>query len=135
MPVFCYQAVAEEFDFVALNAGLEAFFRRNDLDESRLLPLQFVLEELITNSMKYGAAPQGMIEVEVEAAVSGAETLRLFIRDEGVPFNPLEMATVDSSLPLEKREVGGLGIFLVRKRVRSMTYRRIGSHNEIRVTM
>ena len=43
--------------------------------------------------------------------------------DGGVPFNPLEKADPDVTLSAEERQVGGLGIFMVKKTMDDLTYR------------
>ena len=44
--------------------------------------------------------------------------------DDGIPSNPLGAGTPDTSLPLERRAIGGLGIHLVRSLVDDVTYQR-----------
>jgi serine/threonine-protein kinase RsbW len=51
------------------------------------------------------------------------------VRDSGVEFNPLDQNQPDLDLPLDRRPVGGLGIFLVRTLAVSVKYRRDGSRN------
>ena len=42
--------------------------------------------------------------------------------DQGIPFDPLSRKDPDTSLGLEEREIGGLGIFLVRKTMDDVSY-------------
>jgi len=49
--------------------------------------------------------------------------------DTGVPFDPLAMETPDIKSELEKRQVGGLGIFLIRRMLDEVHYSRIGERN------
>lgn len=44
------------------------------------------------------------------------------LEDEGIPYNPLEHKQPDITKPLEERQIGGLGIFLVRNTVDQMHY-------------
>jgi len=53
----------------------------------------------------------------------------LTVSDDGVPFDPLAVAPPDTSLPLEQRPLGGLGIHLVRHLVDEVTYERRGDRN------
>ncbi len=57
------------------------------------------------------------------------------ITDEGVPFNPLSAATPETNLPLVEREIGGLGIHLVRKLVDDVSYQRRIDKNVMTMTM
>jgi len=49
--------------------------------------------------------------------------------DRGREFNPLEVAEPDLETPIEDRQLGGLGIHLVKKMVDVATYRREGDRN------
>jgi len=51
------------------------------------------------------------------------------LEDDGRPFNPLEAAEPDLSIPLEERKIGGLGIFLVRKFTTDLAYQRHDEKN------
>jgi anti-sigma regulatory factor (Ser/Thr protein kinase) len=61
------------------------------------------------------------IDINIEA-----EGLKLVIIDNSAPYNPLETETPDIGLTAEERSVGGLGLFLVGKMVKTMNYQ----HNE-----
>lgn len=49
-------------------------------------------------------------------------TLTVSLTDNGTPFNPLEREDPDLSLPAEEREIGGLGIFMVKKNMDEVGY-------------
>ena len=55
--------------------------------------------------------------------------LKFTISDTGVPFDPTVRAEVDTSLPLEERPIGGLGIHLVRSIMDSINYERVEGKN------
>jgi len=61
------------------------------------------------------------IEIKTELATN---RLTVTISDDGIPFNPLVAGTPDTSLPLDKRALGGLGIHLIRNLVDDMSYQR-----------
>ena len=54
-------------------------------------------------------------------------------RDSGVPFDPLQREEPDTTLTAEEREIGGLGIFLVRKTMDAMEYRREDGFNVLTI--
>ena len=64
------------------------------------------------------------VEVYVD---DGSVTLTLI--DAGVPFNPLERAAPDITLPAEEREIGGLGIHIVRQKMDDVSYRHENGNN------
>ena len=79
------------------------------------------LEELVTNSIKYGYDDQDehVIQVQVELALEG---VTIVVEDDGHPFNPLEQVEPDMNLPLDQRPIGGLGLHLLRKLSDRMDY-------------
>jgi anti-sigma regulatory factor (Ser/Thr protein kinase) len=50
-----------------------------------------------------------------------------------VEFDPLKKKDPDTSVPVDKREIGGLGIFLVKKLMNSVEYNRVGQKNKLRI--
>jgi len=92
--------------------------------------LDLVLEELLVNVARYAYLP-GTGEVELGYIVEAAGKLLLQITDNGRIFNPLEKEEPDFSSTLESRAVGGLGIFLVRQLVDSLSYRRENGLNMV----
>lgn len=56
------------------------------------------------------------------------------IADKGKAYNPLSRPPVDTSLPLEEKPIGGLGIHLMRQMMDELTYAREGQVNVLRMT-
>lgn len=96
--------------------------------------LELAVDELAMNTIQHGYRGQpGEIEIEVRGEDETAVVICL--RDEAGPFDPTQHAEPDVSLPLERRPVGGLGIFLARRYVDVMTYRRTSANrNEVTLT-
>ena len=90
------------------------------------------LEELVTNSIKYGYDDQAehVIQVEVEL---GPDGMTMVVEDDGHPFNPLEQMEPDTNLPIEERPIGGLGLHLLRKLSDRMEY--VWKNGRNRVTL
>lgn len=103
----------------AMFAFSAAFCARSGVSRDLQLKLDFVLEELFTNIVKYGGgtAPVGL---ELRPAEGGIEAL--LDDPDGQPFDPTRAAAVDTALPIEQREPGGLGLHLVRHLVATITY-------------
>ncbi len=95
--------------------------------------LRLALEEAVVNVMEYAypAGQQG--DVTVRATYDG-QRLRLIISDSGIPFNPTEAASADTTLSAEERPVGGLGILLVRELVDFVNYERTDGRNVLTLT-
>ena len=74
----------------------------------------------------YPAGTKGDIEV---TALSDGHDLRFVITDSGKPFNPTEKERADTTLSVDERPIGGLGILLVREMMDSINYERIDGKN------
>jgi len=90
--------------------------------------IMLVLEELITNLVKYGYRdrPAGSAEVIL---VLEESRLMLELVDDGDPFDPLEQPPPDLDAPIEERELGGLGIHIIRALADEVHYQRAGERN------
>jgi sigma-B regulation protein RsbU (phosphoserine phosphatase) len=99
-----------------------------------LIPtLNMALDDLLNNVVQY-AFPNDSTEhhIEVEGEVRD-EWVTLTIMDDGIPFNPLTVAPPDLSLLLHEREIGGLGIHLVRSMFDEVSYHRNVRRNVLTV--
>ena len=95
--------------------------------------LQMALDELVSNTIFYGKPdPESLIQIS--AQVTG-RTLSLEIVDSGSPFNPFIREDPDTTLGIEERQVGGLGIFLVKKLMDHTSYKRVDNRNVVRFSI
>ena len=95
--------------------------------------IRLMTEELVVNIVDY-AYPDGVndyLDVDIER---DEEHIKLCFRDGGVPFNPPSNETPDLSLPMEERRIGGLGIYLVVKKMDEVTYEYKDGENMLSVT-
>jgi len=111
-----------------LNKFVDEVCAFNSLDEMTTMELNLALEEAVVNVMTYGypEGTKGYVEI---TAQSESDSLMFIISDSGTPFDPTTREEVDTSLPVEKRNVGGLGIFLVKKMMDSIKYEYKDGHN------
>lgn len=106
----------------ALVAFVDAIDREELLAADQAFVLRLVIEEIVTNLIKYGydeAAIEGLVEVKCTMA---NDTLAITIRDRGRPFDPRDLPEPDMSDDVQQRVVGGLGIYLVRELVDEIVY-------------
>lgn len=122
-----------EDDLSSLAPAVDAFGEAHDLSPRTQMALNLVLEELVTNVFMHGAGPEGAT-VHVHAASDG-ERVRGEIRDDGRPFDPLSRETPEIDLALEDREIGGLGIHMVRSMASDLSYAREGNQNVMRFAL
>ena len=97
-----------------------------------LYAIHLVCEELVVNitSYAYPSEKDGYIKIIIEKE-NGCLTI-CFI-DGGIPFNPLERKQPDISLPLEERQIGGLGIFLTTQMMDEVLYKYIDKENVLTI--
>ncbi len=87
------------------------------------MKFNLVFDELLSNVISYAYRDEGEHEISIRIGFSG-DRLSVAITDDGVPFNPLTAKVPDTSLSLEDREIGGLGIHLVRNLIDDISYHR-----------
>ncbi len=97
-------------------------------DESTTVAMNLAIEEAVVNVMSY-AYPKGTKGIVNIEAISNDLRLKFIISDNGVPFDPTVVAEADTTLSAEERNIGGLGIYLVRHLMDSVNYERIGGFN------
>ena len=96
--------------------------------------VNLALEEIVTNIIKYGYDDGAVHEIIVRITPAPG-LLELCIEDDGHPFNPLDAAKPDLSKPVEDRDPGGLGIYLIIQMTRQVAYERSGGLNSLVVTV
>ncbi|MDQ7821254.1 MAG: ATP-binding protein [Candidatus Eremiobacteraeota bacterium] len=90
--------------------------------------ITLALEEIVTNIISYGYDDFESHEIVIDLQML-ADELSVEISDDGTPFNPLEIPPPDLNAPLDEREIGGLGIFLVRQFMDDVAYRHENQRN------
>ena len=86
------------------------------------MQIDVAVDEIFTNISSYAYTP-GVGEATVEITKRDSESqVELTFIDSGVPYNPLEKADPDVTLSAEERQIGGLGIFMVKRTMDEMTY-------------
>ena len=108
-------------ELTKLHPFLTGFCSREGLPGDLIFDLELILEELATNVMKYGGVDEGADCCRIELK-RGGNGITIRFSDTGTPFNPLERDEVDTSLPVEERPIGGLGIHFIRKLTDSQHY-------------
>ena len=92
--------------------------------------VNLVLEELAMNTINHGH-DEGLHEITVTFN-STDEALTIDVVDDGKPFDPLHDAPIpDVNAPIHERPIGGLGVYLVRKLMDELTYRREEGRNHL----
>jgi serine/threonine-protein kinase RsbW len=100
------------------------------LDPEAEFHLNLVVEELFTNALNYGGCEglRDAARVEFNMLPDG---VGIQFADRGEPFDPTAAPAPELGAPLETRQIGGLGIHLVRQIVRDLRYERVDGWNRL----
>ena len=97
------------------------------------MQIDIAIDELFGNIAHYAYNPEvGDATVRVEVIEDPLAVIITFI-DNGVPYDPLAKADPDTTLSAEEREIGGLGIYMVKKTVDEITYDYQNGQNILRI--
>jgi len=108
-------------DVPLLAAFVDQVCEEAGFSASTAMQMNLAIEEAVVNVMNY-AYPQGTEgEVRIEAQVDESG-VQFVITDSGKPFDPTAEAEADTTLSAEERQIGGLGIFLVRQLMDTVSY-------------
>ena len=110
------------------------FATEHELPPAMGRKMSIVFDDLLNNVVSYAFPDEGEHEIDIRAELV-REQLTVTISDDGIPFNPLSIQAPDTSVSLEDRELGGLGIHLVRSMVDDISYQRRINKNVLSVIM
>jgi sigma-B regulation protein RsbU (phosphoserine phosphatase) len=124
--------INNDLDSVSVFAGqLNEILSGWGLSGALAFQIDLCLSEILTNIVCYGFRDNRIHDIEVQLAWS-ASALTITVRDDGISFDPTRSALPpDANLPLEQREPGGLGIYLVGQIIDEIDYQRHGRHNHL----
>jgi serine/threonine-protein kinase RsbW len=104
------------------------FGRENRFSDKLIFDVNLILEEVVNNVISYAYKDNNEHKISISMELEG-QVLVLKVEDDGTPFNPLAVPEPDIDKPLEEREPGGLGLFLVRKITDELGYKREKDRN------
>lgn len=101
------------------------------LPAAAAFPFELALDEVFMNVVMHGTTPDGSPrEVSVLLRHAGS-AVTMVMEDDGPAFDPLTLDAPDIDAPIEERELGGLGVFLVRELMDELSYAYTGTHNQL----
>jgi serine/threonine-protein kinase RsbW len=91
------------------------------LNEADVYAVQMAIDEAFTNIIEHAFGGECDEEIECNCLVEG-DSLTIILRDCGASFDPEKVPDPNLEGPLEEREVGGLGLFFIRKLMDEVTF-------------
>lgn len=104
----------------------------------QMMQLTVALEEIFVNIAHYAYSKTGADGKQIPDTGTGPMSIAIDFKDgnvylrfedKGIAYNPLEKADPDITLSAEEREIGGLGIYMVKKSMDDVIYQREGEKN------
>ena len=99
--------------------------------EEEIQVLRLACEEIIMNVTSY-AYPEG-VDGFLDVDIQKTDRMTIRFEDGGVPFNPLEQEKPDTGLSWDKRRIGGLGIFLLLRKMDDVRYAYVDNKNVLTI--
>jgi serine/threonine-protein kinase RsbW len=132
-PLICLELTNRLSELSRIQEALEANAERFGVPEAMIMSLNLAIEEAFTNIVNYAYTDQEQHTIGI--CISRKEkALTITLTDDGKPYDPTQKDDPDIELPAEKRQVGGLGIFLIRKIMDKVEYERIDNKNNLILT-
>lgn len=114
-----------------LLGGVDQICRAAGVGEAFRDELRLVVEEALVNVIKHGFTdrePECLRLALTLAPWEGRPAVRVDLQDRGMPFDPLAVALPDVDAPAEDRQLGGLGVMLIRRLSDLQYYRHDAAH-------
>ena len=125
-------AAVENLDQVL--AFVDAELEKLDCPMKAQMQIDVAVEELFVNIAHYAYVPnQGSATIRVQTDGKNRSVEITFI-DNGVPYDPVAKSDPDVTLSAEDRQIGGLGIYMVKKSMDDMRYEYRDGHNVLTIT-
>ena len=120
-------------NIASVTAFVDGQLERLDCPMKTQVQVDIAIDELFSNIANYAYHPKvGAATVRVEVTEDPLAVVLTFI-DNGVPYDPLAKADPDITLSAEEREIGGLGIYMVKKTMDDISYEYRDGQNILRI--
>jgi anti-sigma regulatory factor (Ser/Thr protein kinase) len=117
----CIQVPASRDGVLLLIAFADEVEQREALSFDQGYLLRLVIEEIATNIVKFGYEPGAPGVIQLQYAYEQG-TLRIIMRDHGRPYDPRQHPAPEMGDDPATRQIGGLGLFLVRESADDLRY-------------
>lgn len=107
----------DEASIVKVAEFVESELKERGVSDKMVMKINIAVDEIYSNIVRYSGAHEVTARCLVED-----EKVTLTFEDDGVQYNPMESPEPDITLSAEERDIGGLGIFMVKKSMSSLDY-------------
>ena len=111
----------------------EIFAAEHNISDMVSMQVNVVFDELLANIINYGFVDEKEHVIDIEIRYNGDKLIIIF-SDDGIPFNPFEKTDPNTELSIDERDIGGLGVHIVKKLMDDYSYKRTIGKNVISVT-
>lgn len=111
-----------------VNQFVEEICEELGLDMELQMNLNLVIEEMVSNVIFYAYPQEETEEIELTAESDGKE-LTFILSDKGMEFDPTKKEDADPNINPMDREIGGMGIYIVKNIMNEVTYQRLEGKN------
>ena len=103
-----------------VTGNIEDFLRRKGFRDETVFDVRLAVDEAITNVIQHGYdGKEGLIQIRCEVSI---KEIVLVVEDSAKPFNLSSVEEPRFSDSLEKRQIGGLGVYLIKKKMDQVTH-------------
>lgn len=111
---------------------VDGFLESIEMPMSIMMKVDIAVEELFVNIASYAYSDNnGKATIQIE---ENKDNVCISFIDSGKPYNPLKKEDPDITLSAEDRQIGGLGIYMVKKSMDNVEYEYIDGKNILRIT-
>ena len=113
---------------------LHAILAARDVSPAQIGNAELIAEELLTNVVRAAEARFTHVRLSLACELTRSEIV-MTVRDDGPPFDPLAHASPNLNADIAERDVGGLGIHIVRELASTCSYARLSDSNTFEVRL
>lgn len=113
---------------------VDKILEEHSCDMKAKIQIDIAIDEILGNISQYAyESDDGDVSVSIQLEETPKRAIITF-EDTGVPYNPITTEEPDTTLSAEERQIGGLGIFMVKKSMDDMAYEYKNNCNILRIT-
>jgi len=142
--MLCFGLIAKEStDAIVVDAKIEnvasiteyvnKLLDEHGCEKKAKMELDVAIDEIFSNICYYAYKPDQRGKAKIVVDFDNHNHVILIFEDRGIAYNPLTKTDPNSKVSLEERQIGGLGIFIVKKTMDAMEYKNVNGHNVLKL--